>query len=162
LKQNVLFVCTGNSARSQLAEALLRHHAGDLFEVYSGGTNPRPINPLTLRVLQEIGLPTDELRAKQAQTFRGGMPFRYVISLSGGPAWMCVANWPNTVERLFWTFENPASTEDTDEDPLERFRDVRDQIEERIKAWVAEVRRSLSVQPSAFGGPIPNTPSMAT
>ncbi len=162
LKQNLLFVCTGNSARSQLAEALLRHHAGDLFEVYSGGTNPRPINPLTLRVLQEVGLPTDELRAKQAQTFRGGMPFRYVISLSGGPAWMCVANWPNTVERMFWTFENPASTEDTDEEPLERFRDVRDQIDERIKSWVAEVRRSLSVQPSFFDGPIPSTPSMAT
>ncbi len=90
------------------------------------------------------------------------MPFRYVISLSGGPAWMCVANWPNTVERMFWTFENPASTEDTDEDPLERFRDVRDSIEARIKEWVAGVRRSLSVQPSFFDGPIPSTPSMAT
>lgn len=161
-KQNVLFVCTGNSARSQLAEALLRHHAGDLFEVYSGGTNPRPINPLTLRVLQEINLPTDELRAKRAETFRGGMSFRYVISLSGGPAWMCVANWPNTIERLFWTFENPASTEDTDEDPLERFRDVRDQIEARIQSWVAEVRRSLSPHPTNYDGPIPVTPSMAT
>jgi arsenate reductase len=161
-KQNVLFVCTGNSARSQLAEALLRHHAGDLFEVYSGGTNPRPINPLTVRVLQEASLPTDELRAKRAETFRGGMPFRYVISLSGGPSWTCVANWPNTVERLFWTFENPASTEDTDEDPLERFRDVRDQIDARIQSWVAEVRRSLSPHPTNFGGPVPASPSLAT
>ncbi len=75
LKQNVLFVCTGNSARSQLAEALLKHHAGDLFEVHSGGTNPRPINPLTLRVLQEINLPTGELRASARRHSAAGCRF---------------------------------------------------------------------------------------
>ena len=121
-KFNVLFLCPGNSARSQLAEALLRHRAGDFCEAYSGGTDPRPLNPLTSRVLEEVGLSAERLRVKRAESL-AGVAFDYVIALAGGTAWTCVANWPGSPQRLFWMFENPAMCDDTDEEPLERFRE---------------------------------------
>ena len=70
-KPNVLFLCTGNSARSQMGEALLRKHAGDRFNVYSAGTDPKGVNPLTIKALEEIGLPTNELRSKGVKEYLG-------------------------------------------------------------------------------------------
>ncbi len=68
-KPSVLFLCTGNSARSQMAEAILRKHAGDRFNVYSAGTNPHGVNPMTIQVLEEIGLPTVCMRSKSERSF---------------------------------------------------------------------------------------------
>ncbi len=138
-KQNVLFVCTGNSARSLMAEALLRRRAGDLFHVSSAGTLPRGINPLTLRVLSEIGIETDSLRSKCLDEFLGQIPIRYLIVVCAAAERACPTAWPGVCERLCWRFENPASCEDTDEEPLDRFRDVRDHIDERIIEWLAKI-----------------------
>jgi arsenate reductase len=139
-KQNVLFLCTGNSARSLMAEALLRARAGDFFDVYSAGTDPRGVNPLTVRVLREIGVDTAGLRSKGFKEFFGRLPLRYLIVVCSGADRTCPNVWPAACERLFWRFEDPARSEDTDDDPLDRFREVRDLIDERIQGWLAELR----------------------
>src|SRR5207342_1749488 len=76
-RARVLFLCTGNSARSQMAEALLRRHAGDRFEVYSAGLEPKGIHPLTIRVMNEIGIPLEGHRSKSIDEFLGKVSVRY-------------------------------------------------------------------------------------
>ncbi len=135
-KQSVLFLCTGNSARSLMAEALLRHHAADAFDVYSAGTMPRGVNPLALRVLHEIGVSTECLRSKALTEYRGKLAIRYLIVVCAGADRACPTPWPGIRERLFWRIEDPAKCEDTPDDPLERFREIRDEIDERIADWL--------------------------
>ncbi len=144
-KQNVLFLCTGNSARSQMAEGLLRKHAGDLFDVYSAGTEPKGVNPLTIQVLDDVGVPTDALRSKGVKEFLGKMPVRYLIIVCSGADKACPAIWPGMSERLFWPFEDPASATGSHEEKLETFRNIRDQIEAKILDWLAELRTSGSL-----------------
>jgi arsenate reductase len=139
-KQNVLFLCTGNSARSQMAEALLRKHAGEEFDVYSAGTEPKGVNPLTIQVLDEIGVATDTLRSKGVKEFLGKMPVRYLIIVCSGADKACPAIWPGMNERIFWPFEDPASATGSHEEKLATFRDIRDQIEAKILEWLADLR----------------------
>jgi arsenate reductase len=144
-KQNVLFLCTGNSARSLLAEALLRQRAGDLFNVFSAGTDPRGVNPLTLRVLREIHVATDGLRSKGLKELAVQGPIRYLIVVCAGAERTCPTTWPGVVERLFWHIEDPANCEDTDDDPLDRFREVRDEIDERLASWLGKLRERVDI-----------------
>jgi arsenate reductase len=139
-RHNVLFLCTGNSARSLMAEALLRDRAGDLFNVYSAGTNPRGVNPWTLRVLREIHVSTDGLRSKSLEDLTPQTPFRYLIAVCAAAERACPVVRPGVVERLFWWIEDPARCEDTDDEPLDRFREARDEIDERIGGWLAGLR----------------------
>ena len=136
-KPNVLFLCTGNSARSQMAEALLRMHAGDRFDVHSAGTDPKGVNPLTIKVLEEIGIPTAGLRSKGVTEFLGKLPVRYLIIVCSGADKACPAVWPGTVQRMFWPFEDPAAATGTDGQRLLKFREIRDQIDERICDWLS-------------------------
>jgi arsenate reductase len=133
-KIHVLFLCTGNSCRSQLAEALLRHHRGELFEPASGGTDPRPIHPLTLRVLEEKGISTAGLHSKNSAEFLGQRHFGFVIIVCDHAARTCPTSWPE-VEPLHKFFDDPAAFEGTDEEKLAKFREVRDQIEHEVLAW---------------------------
>ena len=144
-KQNVLFLCTGNSARSLMAEALLRDRTGDLFDVFSAGTTPRGVNPLALRVLREVGVETVGLRSKGIAEYLGGMALRYLIVVCAAANRACPTAWPNVSERLFWWIEDPAACEDTDDDPLDRFREIRDEIDERIAGWLSELRKRDAV-----------------
>jgi arsenate reductase len=139
-KSNVLFLCTGNSARSLMAEALLRASAGDVFDVYSAGTTPRGVNPLTLRVLREVGVSTEGLRSKSVREYLGKMPLRYLIVVCWRADRLCPTAWPGVVERLYWRIDDPARLEDTDDDPLENFRECRDLLDERIHEWLVELR----------------------
>jgi arsenate reductase len=139
-KENVLFLCTGNSARSLMAEALLRDRAGDVFNVYSAGTTPRGVNPLTLRVLREIGVDVDGLRSKSIAEFWGKTAVEYLIVVCAATDRACPNAWPGVRQRLIWRFEDPARGEDTDDDPLDRFREVRDLIDQRIADWVGDPR----------------------
>ncbi len=139
-KQNVLFLCTGNSARSQMAEAILRKHAGDIFDVYSAGTEPKGVNPLTVSVLNEIGLPTDGLRSKGVKEFLGKMAVRYLIIVCSGADAACPAIWPGMNERLFWPFDDPAAATGSENERLQKFRDVRDEIEGAILEWLAKIQ----------------------
>jgi len=103
--QKVLFVCTGNSARSQIAEALLRHTAGDIFDVYSAGTDPQGVHPETIEVLDKFGVTASDLRSKHISEF-DGWDFDYVISLCDKARQECRIV-PTSGKRLEWSFEDP-------------------------------------------------------
>jgi arsenate reductase len=141
-KSNVLFLCTGNSARSPMAEAILRARAGDVFDVYSAGTEPKGVHSLTLRVLNEIGMPTEGLRSKDVTEFLGQLPVHYLIIVCGAAEASCPAVWPLMQVRLFWPFDDPAAATGSEADRLAKFREVRDQIDRRIADWLEELRAS--------------------
>jgi len=148
-KPAVLFLCTGNSARSQMAEALLRRHAGEVFDVYSAGTEPKGVNPLTVQVLDEIGLPTDGLRSKGVTEFLGKVPVRYVVIVCSDADKKCPTIWPGLHKRLFWPFDDPAAATGSADDRLVVFREIRDQIDERLKDWLDELQQSGEIDLSA-------------
>src|SRR5688572_24624594 len=102
-KPIVLFLCTGNSARSQMAEALLRKEAGDRFEAHSAGTDPKGVNPLTVRVLEEVGVDAGGHRSKHLAEYVGRVPVRTLITVCGEADKACPAPaWPGLGERLHW------------------------------------------------------------
>jgi arsenate reductase (thioredoxin) len=137
-RTRVLFLCTGNSARSQMAEAFLRKHAGDRFEAHSAGMEPKGIHPLTIQVMQEAGLDMSGHTSKGFETYLGKLLFEYLITLCDDAEKNCPTTWPGVSNRLHWHFEDPAAYVGTDAEKLARFRQVRDQIDEKVKAWVAE------------------------
>lgn len=139
----VLFLCTGNSARSQVAEALLRHHAGDQFDVFSAGLKPRPIHPLTLQVLAEAGLETVGLRSKDVQEFLGKMVVHHAIVVCAKAQQSCPHIYPFALECLFWPFEDPAAFDGSPEEKLAKFREVRDLIDDQIHVWLRSMGHSL-------------------
>jgi arsenate reductase len=134
----VLFLCTGNSARSQMAEAFLRHYAGERFEVCSAGLEPRGVHPLAIRVMSEIGIDLSGHRSKPLSEFLGKISVRYAIIVCEQAERSCPRIWPFTLQRLFWPFEDPAAGRGPDEQKLKCFRAVRDRIEERIQRWLTE------------------------
>ena len=142
-KPKVLFLCTGNSARSQMAEAFLRKFAGDRFDVYSAGLEPKEINPFTIRVMDERGIDLNGQYSKDLRQFIGQMHFGYLITVCDRAAEKCPI-FPGMGERLHWSFEDPAAFEGSDQEKLARFRVIRDQIEAQIEAWLAEKNVSLS------------------
>lgn len=137
-KQRVLFLCTGNSARSQMAEAFLRKYAGDVLEVHSAGLEPKGINPLTVQVMQEAGIDISHQQSKGIETYLGKALFQYLITVCDDADQNCPTVWPGVNTRLHWSFEDPAKFTGTEEEKLAKFREVRDLIEQRIKAWVVE------------------------
>lgn len=136
----VLFVCTGNSARSIMAEALTRKHGDDDFEVFSAGTDPRGINPLTIRVLQEAGLPTDGLSSKSVQEFLG-QRFDYVITVCDQARQSCPV-FPGSHQSLHWGYEDPAEATGTEEERLGVFRSIFTQMSPRINQFAVIARRT--------------------
>lgn len=126
----VLFVCTGNSARSVMAEALLRHHGGGRFEVSSAGTEPRGVNPLTLRVLAEAGIDASFARSKPVTEFLG-QSFDYVVTVCDQARQACPV-FQGADRSLHWGYEDPAAAEGTDEERLAVFRRVLIQLSERV------------------------------
>jgi arsenate reductase len=139
MKPVVLFLCTGNSARSQMAEALLRREAGVRFDVYSAGTRPKGIHPLTIEVLREIGIDPSGQRSKNVTELLGEIPVRYLIVVCGEADKECPTIWPGMRERLFWGFDDPAAVMGTDAERLAAFRTIRDAIHERIRGWLKEL-----------------------
>lgn len=135
----VLFVCTGNSARSVMAEALLRHHGGDTFEVHSAGTEPKGINPLTLRVLAEAGIDASFARSKSVTEFLG-QSFDYVVTVCDQARQSCPV-FPGVHESLHWGYEDPAAALGTDEERLQVFRRILIQIGERVAQFETVTRR---------------------
>ena len=135
----VLFVCTGNSARSVMAEALLRHHGGQRFEVHSAGTEPKGVNPLTLRVLAEAGIDASFARSKSVDEFLG-QSFDYVVTVCDQARQTCPV-FPGVHESLHWGHEDPAAAEGTDEERLAVFRTVFIQMTERVKRFAIVTTR---------------------
>jgi arsenate reductase len=135
----VLFVCTGNSARSIMAEALLRHHGGDRFEVHSAGTEPKGVNPLTLRVLADSGIDASFARSKSVQEYLG-QRFDYVVTVCDQARQTCPV-FPGVHESLHWGYEDPAAAEGTEEQRLVVFRRVLVQMSERVRQFATLTQR---------------------
>ena len=136
-KPRVLFLCTGNSARSQMAEALLRKMAGNHFEVHSAGLEPTVIHPMTIKVLEEIGIDASEQYAKPLTIYLGKTHFSYLITVCANAEKNCPF-FPGMGQRLHWPFDDPAGFEGSEKEKLDFFRTVRDQIQARIQQWLAE------------------------
>ena len=143
-QQRVLFLCTGNSARSQMAEAFLRKYAGDTFEPHSAGLEPKGINPFTVRVMEEVGIDISGQHSKGIETYLGKVLFQYLITVCDDADKNCPSVWPGVNTRMHWSFEDPARFPGSEEEKLAKFREVRDRIEKRIREWVAEQSPSLS------------------
>ncbi|MCB1188121.1 arsenate reductase ArsC [bacterium] len=141
-RTKVLFLCTGNSARSQLAEALLRHIAPEEFMAFSAGTDPKPVHPLTIKVLEEIGVSTEGLRSKSLKEYLGKQFFGFIIIVCSQAAESCPTVWPGISGRITQLehafFSDPAAAEGGPEEQLEAFRSVRDEIRAYLEKFVAE------------------------
>jgi arsenate reductase (thioredoxin) len=137
-KQRVLFLCTGNSARSQMAEAFLRRYGSEQFEAYSAGLEPKGINPLTIQVMQEIGFDLSGQRSKGVQEFLGKVLIQELITVCDKAEKNCPTVWPGIMKKMHWSFEDPAAFEGSDEEKLAKFREIRDQIEHKVRSWVLE------------------------
>jgi arsenate reductase (thioredoxin) len=150
----VLVVCTGNSARSLMAEGLIRQKGGDAFEVHSAGTDPRGVNPFTVRVLREAGIDASWARSKSVDEFLGRQ-FDYVITVCDEARQVCPA-FPGVHQSLHWGYEDPAEATGTDDERLAVFRKVFIQIGERINQFVPlalrEQRKARNVAVAGSGG----------
>jgi len=146
LKRNVLFLCTGNSARSQMAEAFLRHYASDLFNAFSAGTDPKGMNPLTVKVMEEVGISLEGQYSKSLREYLGKQLFAYLITVCADAEEKCPSAWPGVQYRLHWKFDDPAAAQGDEEQKLAKFRQVRDEIEAAVKAFIAEVRARLNAE----------------
>ena len=133
---NVLFLCTGNSCRSQMAEGFLRKYAGDRFDVASAGTDPQPrVHPLAVRVMNEVGIDIAEQHPKPLRQFLGSAPVRHVLIVCDHANATCPRIWPGAYTRTYMPFDDPAAFRGTDEQMLEAFRRVRDEIGQAIRTW---------------------------
>jgi arsenate reductase len=134
-KQRVLFLCTHNSARSQMAEGFLRAMAGDHFEVQSAGTEKTSVHPLAIRAMAERGI---DIGGHTSKVFVGLMrePWDYLITVCDEANERCPFV-PGTLKRLHWSLEDPSRAAGTEEDRLAVFRRVRDQIEARLADFIA-------------------------
>ena len=130
----VLFVCTGNSARSVMAEALVRRKGGSAFEVHSAGTHPKGINPLTMRILAEAGIDASWARSKSVTEYLA-QQFDYVVTVCDEARQVCPV-FPGVHESLHWGYEDPADATGTEEERLAVFRRVFVQLGERINQFV--------------------------
>ena len=132
MKQRVLILCTGNSARSQMAEGLLRHLAGDRFDVESAGTRPSAVRPEAVAVMREIGIDISSHRSKSAEEFRDWR-FDYVLTVCDNAKESCPV-FLSAAERLHHAFEDPAAVAGSETERLAAFRRVRDQIRDYFAA----------------------------
>ncbi|MEO6050099.1 MAG: arsenate reductase ArsC [Pyrinomonadaceae bacterium] len=135
-KKSVLILCTGNSARSQMAEGLLRHLAGDRFEVESAGTVASFVRPQAITVMAEIGIDITPHRSKCLDEFLRTQ-FDYIITVCDHAAQNCPI-FPGKAKPIHWSFEDPAEATGTDEEVLSVFRSVRDEIRLRLAKFIAQ------------------------
>ena len=140
-KPKVLFLCTGNSARSQMAEGYLRHVAGNEFEPLSAGIEPKGLNPLAVEAMKEIGIDISHQTSKDVREFLG-QTIPYVITVCDNAKQQCPI-FPRTYKFLHWSLEDPAEATGSHEEKLAVFRRVRDEIRQRIDQ---ELLRPTAIQ----------------
>jgi arsenate reductase (thioredoxin) len=131
-KSRVLFLCTHNSARSQMAEGLLRHLAGDRFEAMSAGTEATHVRPLAIGAMEEVGIDISGQESKTLERYLEE-PFDYVITVCDDANDTCPF-FPGASTRLHWSFEDPSKAQGSEEERLTVFRRVRDGIRDRVQA----------------------------
>lgn len=139
-RKKVLFVCVHNSARSQMAEALLKQAAGDKFEVESAGLEPGKLNPSAVEVMKEIGIDISQNKTKSVfDLYKQGKRYDYVITVCDESQSGRCPVFPGATQRLHWSFADPSGFTGSWEDKLAKTRQARDQIETKIKDWVNSV-----------------------
>jgi arsenate reductase len=134
-RKRVLFLCTGNSARSQMSEGLLRHLGGDRFEVFSAGTEPSRVNPLAIEAMREIDIDISGHRSKSVDECIG-QEFDYVITVCDNANEHCPI-FPGNTKRIHWSFIDPAAAEGDEAARLSVFRRVRNEIQQRLRLFLA-------------------------
>jgi len=132
----VLILCTGNSARSQMAEGLLRHDGGDSFEVFSAGTKPSQVRPEAIAAMAEIGIDISSQRSKSVDEF-AGQAFDYVITVCDNAKESCPI-FPAATKRIHWSLDDPAASQGSEEQRLAEFRRTRDQLRSLLRQFVQE------------------------
>lgn len=139
-KQKVLFLCTQNSVRSQMAEGFLRHLAGDRFDVMSAGLEAtNEVHPCAVEAMREVGIDISDQYPKGLSTYMGKEYFNYLIIVCARAEERCPKTFPGVGTTFSWIFEDPRRDEDLPYDSmLERFRAVRDEIELRIRGWLEQ------------------------
>ena len=140
MKTRVIFLCTHNSARSQMAEGLLRKTSGDRFDVFSAGTEKTRVHPLAIDVMREIWIDINEQSSKTLAAFQSEH-FDYVITVCDRANESC-PTFPGDTERIHWSFDDPAAATGSDEARLRAFRIVRDAIQQRLRLFQAVAARS--------------------
>ena len=133
----VLFLCTGNSARSQMAEALLREKAGERFEAFSAGLEPTEVHPMAIAAMVEIGVDISAQRSKSLAEYLGKERFGYLITVCDHAAANCPM-FPGIASRLHWSLVDPAAAEGDDDERMALFRRVRDQLAALIDEFIAD------------------------
>jgi len=123
-----------------MGETILRHLAGDRFEVYSAGTNPKGINPLAIQVLNETGVDTSGVSSKHVNEYLGKLAVDYLIVVCDDAAESCPRIWPGMRHKLLRPFEDPPAFQGTDDEKLAKYREVRDALRERLQSWVAGLK----------------------
>ena len=135
----VLFVCSQNSARSQMAEGWLRHLAGDRYKVFSAGIESSQVNPFAVEVMKDAGVDISGQTSNSTEEYLGKLPVTYLVVVCDKAAEKCPTSWPGVRMRFFWPFPDPAAAEGSDDAKREAFRDVRDQIKTKIENWLSEI-----------------------
>jgi len=142
-KKRVLILCTGNSARSQMAEGLLSHDAGDRFEVASAGVEHSHVRPQAIEAMREVGIDISNHRSKSVDEF-SGEDFDYVITVCDNANERCPI-FPGNTKRIHWNFDDPAAAEGEEQEKLAVFRRVRDEIRERLREFAATSDEELDL-----------------
>ena len=135
-RKRVLILCTANSARSQMAEGLLRDNAGDLYDVFSAGTQPSQVRPEAIAVMRELGIDISSHRSKSVDEF-AGTNFDYVITVCDNARASCPA-FPGKTKRIHWSIEDPAGVQGSGEEKLAAFRRARDELRGRLQDFTQE------------------------
>ena len=155
-KRSVLFICVHNSARSQMAQALLNTLAGNRFAAESAGLEAGILNPLAVEAMAEIGIDISRNTTRKAfDVYKSGKRFHDVIAVcDAGSAQKC-PTFPNTLRFINWSFPDPALLQGTHEEKMKQVRKIRDAIKERLIAWIAEAEEDTASQadipPVKFG-----------
>ena len=132
----VLILCTGNSARSQMAEGLLRHDGAGRFEVFSAGISPTQVRSEAIRVMQELGIDISNHRSKSIDEFVG-LEFDYVITVCDNARQTCPV-FPGNAKRIHWSIRDPAGVHGGEEERLSAFRRIRDELRRKFQSFLAE------------------------
>lgn len=133
-KKKVLFLCTGNSCRSQIAEGFLRHLASEDFEAFSAGTKPSRLNPLAVKVMEEKGVDISGQYSQSIDEFLNES-LDYIITVCDHAKETCPV-FPGTAERIHWSFRDPADAKGSEEEKMTVFREIRDSIEKNIENFI--------------------------
>jgi arsenate reductase len=135
-KPMILVLCTGNSARSQMAEAWLRKYKGDRYAIASAGTEPKAeVHPLAVRAMREAGIDIRDQRPKNLTAFMEKLPVKHVLIVCDNANQSCPRLWPGLGSRTFMPFDDPAAAAGSEEERMQVFRRVRDEIRDAVEKW---------------------------